>query len=88
MKILATILFAFNFTNAPKDTLPATFNKYTMGVSLKVPSNYYTKTTGIFCNTERVIQKQTKVAVKFRLGSVEQTQRLEGYNLSTLPSSH
>jgi hypothetical protein len=53
-----------------------------------VPENFYTKTTGFFCNTERYIQKQTKVAVKFRLGSVEQTQRLEGYNLSTLPSSH
>jgi hypothetical protein len=36
---------------------------------------------------ERALQKQTKVQVKFRLGSVEQTQKLEGYHSSTLPSS-
>lgn len=88
MTLFVTILLAIHLAPIAKDTLPPTFNKYTMGVSLKVPTNYYTKTTGFFCNTERAIQKQTKVAVKFRLGSVEQTQRLEGYNLSTLPSSH
>ncbi|MEY2647282.1 MAG: hypothetical protein RL158_1258 [Bacteroidota bacterium] len=88
MTLFTTILLAIHLAPNTKDTLPPTFNKYTMGVSLKVPTNYYTKTTGFFCNTERAIQKQTKVAVKFRLGSVEQTQRLEGYNLSTLPSSH
>jgi hypothetical protein len=88
MTLFTTILLAIHLAPNTKDTIPPTFNKYTMGVSLKVPTNYYTKTTGFFCNTERAIQKQTKVAVKFRLGSVEQTQRLEGYNLSTLPSSH
>jgi hypothetical protein len=31
---------------------------------------------------ERALQKQTKVAVKFRLGSLEHTQKLEGYSLS------
>jgi hypothetical protein len=88
MTLFTTILLAIHLAPNTKDTISPTFNKYTMGVSLKVPTNYYTKTTGFFCNTERAIQKQTKVAVKFRLGSVEQTQRLEGYNLSTLPSSH
>lgn len=87
MTFFATILLAIHLTPNVKDTLPPTFNKYTMGVSLKVPSNFYTKTTGFFCNTERAIQKQTKVAIKFRLGSVEQTQRLEGYRTPTLPSS-
>ena len=88
MKLFATILFAFNLAPSIKDTVAPSFNKYSMGVSLKVPENYYTTKTGFFCNTDRFIQKQTKVAVKFRLGSVEQTQRLEGYSLSTLPSSH
>ncbi|MEN9381504.1 MAG: hypothetical protein RI940_385 [Bacteroidota bacterium] len=41
-----------------------------------------------FCNTERAFEKQTKVQVKVRLGSVEQTQKLEGYNLSRLPAAH
>jgi hypothetical protein len=88
MKLFATILLAFNLTPSVKDSSALAFNKYNMGVSLKVPNNFYTTTTGFFCNTERAVQKQTKVAIKFRLGSVEQTQRLEGYNLSTLPSSH
>jgi hypothetical protein len=48
-----------------------------------VPANYYTTQIGFFCKTERALEKQTKVAVKFRLGSVEQTQKLEGYNLSS-----
>ncbi len=88
MKILSTFFIAFSFFPQAKDSVAPAFNKYNMVVSLKVPTNYYTKTTGFFCNTERAVQKQTKVAIKFRLGSVEQTQRLEGYNLSTLPSSH
>ncbi len=67
MTLFTTILLAIHLAPSIKDTLPPTFNKYTMGVSLKVPSNYYTKATGIFCNTERVVQKQTKVAIKFRL---------------------
>lgn len=86
MKIIATILCVFNLIQQPKDSSAPKFNKYSMDVSLKVPTNYYATKTGFFCNTERAFQKQTKVAIKFRLGSVEQTQRLEGYNLSTLPS--
>jgi hypothetical protein len=31
---------------------------------------------------ERALQKQTKVAIKFRLGSLEHTQKLEGYSLA------
>ena len=53
-----------------------------------VPANLYTTKTGFFCNTERALEKQTKVQVKVRLGSLEQTQKLEGYNLSKLPGVH
>lgn len=89
MKIIATILISFGLFQNTKDTTAPVFNKYNMNNDVfKLPSNYYSTKTGFFCNTERFIQKQTKVAVKIRLGSVEQTQKLEGYNLSTLPSSH
>jgi hypothetical protein len=89
MKIIALIFFSFGLFPTTKDSTALVFNKYNMSNDVfKVPSNYYTTKTGFFCNTERLIQKQTKVAVKIRLGSVEQTQKLEGYNLSTLPSSH
>jgi hypothetical protein len=87
MQILATILLAGNFFPIQKDTTRPVFNLYAITQEIKVPANYYTTKTGFFCNTERALQKQTKVAVKFRLGSVEQTQKLEGYNLSRLPGA-
>ena len=87
MQILATILLAGNLFPIKKDTTRPVFNLYAITQEIKVPANYYTTKTGFFCNTERALQKQTKVAVKFRLGSVEQTQKLEGYNLSRLPGA-
>ncbi len=87
MQILATILLAGNLFPIQKDTTRPVFNLYAITQEIKVPANYYTTKTGFFCNTERALQKQTKVAVKFRLGSVEQTQKLEGYNLSRLPGA-
>ncbi len=88
MKILSTILFAGLLLPIIKDSTRPVFNMYAITQETKVPANYYTTKTGFFCNTERALQKQTKVAVKFRLGSVEQTQKLEGYNLSKLPGAH
>ena len=87
MQVLATILLAGNLFPIQKDTTRPVFNLYAITQEIKVPANYYTTKTGFFCNTERALQKQTKVAVKFRLGSVEQTQKLEGYNLSRLPGA-
>lgn len=87
MNLISTILFAGIFSPTMKDTIRPVFNLYAITHEIKVPANYYTTKTGFFCNTERAIQKQTKVAVKFRLGSVEQTQKLEGYNLSRLPGA-
>ena len=65
-----------------KDTIQLKPNNYSLSADLKIAPNYYTTKTGFFCNTERSVEKRTKLAVKFRLGSVEQTQKLEGYNLS------
>ena len=69
-----------------QDTVSPKFNFYSLSADLKVAPGYYTSKTGFICNLERALQKQTKIPIKFRLGSVEQTQKLEGYNLSTLPS--
>jgi hypothetical protein len=73
-----------------KDTTAPTkpvFSMYTLTNEMKVPANYYTTKTGFFCNTERAIEKQSKFQIKVRLGSLAHTQKLEGYNLATLPSS-
>jgi hypothetical protein len=88
MQVLATILLAGNLFPIQKDTTKPVFNMYTIRQEAKVPANYYTTKTGFFCNTERALEKQTKVQVKVRLGSLEQTQKLEGYNLSKLPANH
>ena len=88
MHLLNTILLAGCLLPKVKDTTRPVFNMYAFTHEAKVPANYYTTKTGFFCNTERAIEKQTKIQVKVRLGSLEHTQKLEGYNLSTLPSSH
>jgi len=82
MRIIHTILLAGFLLPNIKDTTKLVFNKYAINAESKVPANYYSTKTGFFCNTERSLEKQTKLPVKFRLGSVEQTQKLEGYNLS------
>lgn len=91
MKHFITILIISSLMNPPRfikltDTILPKYNYYSLSADLKVAPNFYTTKTGFFCNTERSLQKQTKIPIKFRLGSVEQTQKLEGYNLSTLPS--
>jgi len=88
LNLLTTILLAGNFFPVQKDTTRPVFNIYVISAESKIPANYYTTKTGFFCNTERAFEKQTKVAVKIRLGSLEQTQKLEGYNLSKLPGVH
>jgi hypothetical protein len=83
MKFIYTILLAELLVPKLKDTTRPVFNVYAIRPEVKVPANYYTTKTGFFCNTERAFEKQTKLAVKIRLGSVEQTQKLEGYHLSS-----
>lgn len=82
MRIITTILITAFISPIIKDTTRRVFNMYTISKETKVAPNFYTTQTGFFCNMERAIQKQTKVAVNFRLGSLEHTQKLEGYSLS------
>lgn len=41
-------------------------------------SNYYTNSLGFFCKKELQVEKTLKFPVKFRLGSVEYTDKMEG----------
>ena len=88
MNLFVNILLAVNIFPIQKDTTRPVFNMYAITHESKVPANFYTTKTGFFCNTERALEKQTKVAVKIRLGSLEHTQKLEGYNLSKLPAAY
>jgi hypothetical protein len=82
MRIIHTLVLAGFLLPIIKDSNQLKPNYYSLSADLKLAPNYYSTKTGFFCNTERALEKQTKLPVKFRLGSVEQTQKLEGYNLS------
>ncbi len=43
-------------------------------------SNYQTLGWGFFCKKEWEFEKATKIPIRFRLGTVEYTNRLEGKN--------
>lgn len=45
---------------------------------LQLPGNFYAKQLPFFCNKELQVQKTIGFPVKFRLGSVEYCDRLEG----------
>lgn len=45
-----------------------------------VPGNYYAKQLPFFCSKELKVQKAVGFPVKFRLGSVEYCDKLEGKN--------
>jgi len=47
-------------------------------LNMLVPSDYYTQHFGFFCDKELKLEKTTGVPFRFRLGSVESCNKLEG----------
>ena len=43
-----------------------------------IPGNYYTQHFGLICKKELAIEKTTKIPFRFRLGSLQQCNYLEG----------
>src|SRR4051794_4668508 len=51
-----------------------------------VPSAFYFNSIGFFCQKELQIEKSLKFAVKFRLGSVAYTNKMEGKGKGNVPA--
>ncbi len=48
------------------------------GIEAIIPADFYSKQLGFFCKQEIKIDRVTKIPFRFRLGSVEQCNKLEG----------
>ncbi len=87
---LALIFFIIRFSSNAQTTTPLTTFSYNFfkinnkeDASLQKPlsiisQNYYTQHFGIMCKQELAIEKATKIPFRFRLGSLQQCNYLEG----------
>ena len=64
----------YNPANNPGNKPTVNFSKpFTV-----IPQNYYTQHFGIMCKKELAIEKATKIPFRFRVGSLQQCNYLEG----------
>jgi hypothetical protein len=81
--IIVLIMMVIGQKLAAQMTLPNAPKKLPIDSLKNLPlrvlaSNYYSNNLPFFCRQELQIQKLVKVPVKFRIGSVEEVDKLEG----------
>lgn len=85
INVLLFLLLPFSILNAQKP-FPITKNQSTIDSLKKIPlrvlaADYYSNNLPFFCRKELQIQRVIKVPFKFRIGSVEEVDKLEGKHL-------
>ena len=60
------------------DKINTTDRDFLLSPLTVIPQNYYTQHFGIMCKKELAIEKATKIPFRFRLGSLQQCNYLEG----------
>ena len=85
MKEIIILLFLLisSSTSQAQMTLPVAKNQSTIDSLKNIPlrvlaADYYSNKLSFFCRKELQIQKIIKVPFKFRIGSVEEVDKLEG----------
>ena len=61
-----------------KKILPDSIKYFSLHI---LPSDYYASHLGFFCKKELQVQKALKFSLKFRLGTVEYCDKMEGKNM-------
>ena len=75
-QLLNELTFAGN-TTVPQKIVGGVVN-YNSIIITSLPQNFYTRNFGFFCKKELQLEKVTKIPFKFRLGSVQQCDWMEG----------
>lgn len=65
----------FHVVSHPKVAIQPVFQAY--NVVSTISNNYYTQRFGFFCKRELEMEKVTKVAFRFRLGSLDYCNKIE-----------
>ena len=92
---LCTVVVASGAFGQKKETNPVIQTGFVMPANAQLlnpirpisilPANYSVRNLAFFCRQELQFEKYSKIPFRFRLGSVQETDRLEGKTKSILP---
>lgn len=80
IKLSESVLVSNQFTKPLPERNKTNFKEFvspSLPLSI-IPSNYYTANFGIICKKELAFEKATKIPFRFRLGSLQQCNFMEG----------